>query len=304
MVMEIFTKAFFCFLLLATFVLFCLALVDVSGSYDPVMLAFAFWVLGSVSAVVILLGGKRIRALEIVACLFALFMFVYLGMGIYATFIEPKSSIEIPYFKDERHIQEIEEAIQFRVAPHERLYVEHFIRRSRSNTGIYVLIVIEGITSVEHFLARFDKDISEVEEVSGAASNHLHTYEIESIQLEPKYEKISINFTHFIRFYSGEDSIYAKLHLGIPIYRPDRLEYPNEASYVPIPDTHKAMFDMLHSYFPEPTLLNVYVIIPAMIQAVLILFVNIRVIRRIKHPTSSKAKNSEEKWKNFTDNLF
>jgi hypothetical protein len=174
------------------------------------------------------------------------------------------TSFEIRRFRNARHVEEITSAFQFELAPNETLHVSRFIRGALQG-GMQLSVVIEGVESVDSFLLRFRGGHNEID----LSNNHIGArwsppdtflaYDIDIVQRDLLFRPNEL-FSYM--FFYGEEYTNVELVLA--------------SGCTPV--EFRNVYQILRKY--HPAWIHPFFFVPVIIQAVIIIFVVVRVRKR------------------------
>ena len=211
--------------------------------------------------------NKRWVNWDIRALIAAVLMIIPAMIGLaMADFDMSARSVEIRKFKNPEHLETLISAFHFDLAPNETLYVENFRRGMLQADPELGNIAIEGIISVDDFISRYKSDIIEVDvvEYPNLVENRLGAFRacLVDLQIDGYYRELI--------FYQAKKGITARLDV-------------EEHAWREIVDVGSILFGNYPSLYRHP-----FFLVPVAIQAGLVIFVVVRVIRRIIHKIRNK----------------
>jgi hypothetical protein len=174
------------------------------------------------------------------------------------------TAIEIRQFKDERHIEEIASAFQLELAANETLYVAGY-HRGALQARMSLRVVIENVESVESFISRFNGGLEEIPIDSEyytlwLPSGTFRAYDLDIFCLESTHRDFHSQLS---LFYDG-----------------DKINAEFLASGGTPPELRNVA-NILVGYLPSIWLYPFF-LVPLVMQAALIIFIVVRVVRRKK----------------------
>ena len=214
---------------------------------------------------------RKSIAWDITAIVVAVLMTSPVLMGLVAaSFDLGGRQIEIREFKKQEHLERLISAFHLDLAPNETFYVERY-RRGVMQAPPVLSIAIEGIESVDDFISRYsivynELDLSE-DSYFFEARYHRDAFRVCMVDL--------YDFGHELGFYETESGIIAVLDV-----RPTLLRS--------LVDVRSILAEYFHSMWLHP-----FFLVPLAIQAGLVIFVVVRVIRRIIHKIRNKKRLNE-----------